>query len=769
MSDLEKAMAFQQNKTALALANLDQKARILTLADCLDLMLTAKSSLADWGRKLHRNWANFANLSILSWHGANGAQVNNTATATDPAILLPVQNGAANACPSLGVIFVRVQLALDYANLNRINPMPNTTLCGEYYIQLPQDSVDLQNAAGNTYHLTTFTGAADLRTLSINDIRRDILGATHLDGPFNLPEPSFNLTSCRTDSMVIYGELKSQVVRLASDTIHQQLFKVLVPGYLMEPHNVLYHIWQSVVDQEGTHIRLNTQVYYTTFLNAICSFYNLEEYPINIAGIFMDHINPTLAKGFHTNNPDFRKARPRAALTQRALLTDMLSTLIKTENNISNVLKIVSSVHGSEQFHMVPSPGGTAPAFPSVAKKTLIRYGGGGNESTKGGETTKGSFVERRCFGCNGPHPWSKKENGAYVVCCPNTNKPGVCKQAAAQIKDFQSRRGRKHSKGAKRRNLNMVNWEDIPSKRHEVLLQQHCSGSVVTTDSGSVTSSITGATGTCTSGHRPGNVTLHQDIVVLAGTSSKPPIPIAIHSPMAHITLWTGTSDKEKDSPNLHCVFDTEAALSTANFHFMEDVVSQYPHILKRIYLPAEYTSIVLSGIVTSTNDKPITMELSVGFEVHLPYLTKDSSETSLLVAVGPDVAVNLILDLPFIKATGMIGNFVNNVCQVKHLLCNPFPINFKCTTKSIPIFTYASAPCNVADSQDTLHVLAALRKFFPPKSNIIISTDTDAISAKAKTQFSDPWVPPASSDSSASSDANDYQHQVLGDLGYL
>jgi hypothetical protein len=42
MLDPEKAMAFQQNKTALASAELDQKAHILALADRLDLMLTAK-------------------------------------------------------------------------------------------------------------------------------------------------------------------------------------------------------------------------------------------------------------------------------------------------------------------------------------------------------------------------------------------------------------------------------------------------------------------------------------------------------------------------------------------------------------------------------------------------------------------------------------------------------------------------------------------------------------------------------------------------------
>jgi hypothetical protein len=47
MTDPKKALAYQHNKTALASADLDQRARILTLADRLNLMLTAKSSLAD--------------------------------------------------------------------------------------------------------------------------------------------------------------------------------------------------------------------------------------------------------------------------------------------------------------------------------------------------------------------------------------------------------------------------------------------------------------------------------------------------------------------------------------------------------------------------------------------------------------------------------------------------------------------------------------------------------------------------------------------------
>jgi hypothetical protein len=66
MSDPEKVLAYQQNRTALATAILDQRARILALAKRLDLMLTAESSLADWEHKLAKNWINFGNLIIIS-------------------------------------------------------------------------------------------------------------------------------------------------------------------------------------------------------------------------------------------------------------------------------------------------------------------------------------------------------------------------------------------------------------------------------------------------------------------------------------------------------------------------------------------------------------------------------------------------------------------------------------------------------------------------------------------------------------------------------
>ena len=74
------------------------------------------------------------------------------------------------------------------------------------------------------------------------------------------------------------------------------------------------------------------------------------------------------------------------------------------------------------------------------------------------------------CFGCGGPHPWSKLTNGKYIVVCPNAHEPSIKERVELNIQKYQTRT-RKHTRNnKKRRNLNTVNWEDIPKKCREVL-----------------------------------------------------------------------------------------------------------------------------------------------------------------------------------------------------------------------------------------------------------------------------------------------------------
>jgi hypothetical protein len=300
------------------------------------------------------------------------------------------------------------------------------------------------------------------------------------------------------------------------------------------------------------------------------------------------------------------------------------------------------------------------------------------------------------------------------------------------------------------------------------------------------VSSSITGGTGLIGSGSKKqGSTTLHQDVVILASNTTKPPIPIVIHSPMAHLTLQTGCSHEEKDCTALKCIFDSRAALSTANFCVMEAVIRKFPHILKKIYLPSNYVAVFLSGIINTPDLAPFTTELSVGLDIHLPYSTKDGNDTSLLVAAGPDIAVNLVLGLPFIKAMGMVDNFVSNVCKAKNLLCEPLPIDFKRATKSNLVFQSKPEDSLFLGKyvSSALHILGMLKSVYKQNKDsrlphLIWPNPGDGANSRKRpaetsgdklsdrlVSIHERWIPPATQ----ANDNIDYEHQVLGDLGYL
>jgi hypothetical protein len=216
-----------------------------------------------------------------------------------------------------------------------------------------------------------------------------------------------------------------------------------------------------------------------------------------------------------------------------------------------------------------------------------------------------------------------------------------------------------------------------------------------------------------------------------------------------------------------------------------MEAVIRQLPHILKKIYLPDNYAAIVLSGILNTPDLAPITTELLVRLDIHLLYSTKDSNDTSLLVTAGPDIAVNLVLGLPFIRTMGMVADVVNNVCREKNLLCDPFPIDFKCATKSIPVFQRKSEDSLFLGQHvsSVLYVLGMLKSFYeqnkdgrlPHLIQPTLEDGTNSCKYPAETSgdklsdrlvsFHERWIPPATQ----ADDNSDYEHQVLGDLGYL
>ncbi len=145
MKPPERAHAFQTNKAALAMPGIDRRMMLDTLGVQLNLSAIVKGVLSNWNCHFHCNWCNFANLTILSFHNNTSAQVNNTTTATNFAVLLPVIDVAVTACWKQHIRFVHVQMNSDFASLVTLDPPGVTVLRVEFYIELPQVSHDMMN------------------------------------------------------------------------------------------------------------------------------------------------------------------------------------------------------------------------------------------------------------------------------------------------------------------------------------------------------------------------------------------------------------------------------------------------------------------------------------------------------------------------------------------------------------------------------------------------------------------------------------------------
>jgi hypothetical protein len=187
----------------------------------------------------------------------------------------------------------------------------------------------------------------------------------------------------------------------------------------------------------------------------------------------------------------------------------------------------------------------------------------------------------------------------------------------------------------------------------------------------------------------------------------------------------------------------------------------------------------IILLGIVQD-QAQSVTTDLSVAFQFHLPYFTRDGSPTSFVVATGPQVSVNTVLGLPLITATGMIIDTVDNMVEATHLNCPPFPIDFCCTTKNIPALD-KDATTHYVEFKDVHGILKKTDSYIarvcdgiqlarlPNVSNSGVHRQVEAMSNSNSVttgrSIAGRWIPPPS----ANDTSDDYHNQILGEAGYL
>jgi hypothetical protein len=294
----EGTHVFQINKTALASTPVDLRVRLDALGQQLNLAATVDSVRDNWLRFFHNSWCDFGSLAILSFHNDAGAQLNDTTTPANTAILLPVINGILDNCHQPNVKFVRVQITLDFCPLVSVDPPGLTTLRMEYYVELPQTSRAMLNGVGGGYNLVMNHGPDDLHTLTTQQVQADNLAQTLQDGPYDLQPASFNLTMARTDGTALRSEIEGKILRLAYPTICNTLFLELCPGYSNQPHAALDHIRQVHHNRDGNQVVSTVQAYFQQLMNALRPFSSQREFPISVCQKFQDGLDPRLITGF---------------------------------------------------------------------------------------------------------------------------------------------------------------------------------------------------------------------------------------------------------------------------------------------------------------------------------------------------------------------------------------------------------------------------------------------------------------------------------------
>jgi hypothetical protein len=311
----------------------------------LNLSASVEGMIKEWIWFFQDSWFDISLLQILSFHNDAGGQVNDTTTAAEPAILLPLQDGPVIDCCK-AINFVRVQLNLNYAALANVNPPGPTVLRVTYYIELPLHLRALVNGNGMQYSITTFIGPGDLRTLSPPEVRAQILDLMIQGDPLNLLPPSFNMRSARTDSIALRMVINQKIIRLVSPTICNTLFTELCPGYSSQPHAALEHICQVHTDAAGNQVISTVQAYFQQLMSAACPFSSQQSFPVSVCQRFMDGLNPRLLTGFRRCFPDHSIIQAFDGSHQRRTLQLMLKATQQAEDNFTSTQRIARDAIG---------------------------------------------------------------------------------------------------------------------------------------------------------------------------------------------------------------------------------------------------------------------------------------------------------------------------------------------------------------------------------------------------------------------------------------
>jgi len=208
-------------------------------------------------------------------------------------------NGALAQCRQPDVMFVRVQVSVDYSyTIRGVSPIRL-----DFYVELPQSSTAMTKGAGNPYTLVTYAGVADLCTLDTTQTAATILSVTYQTKPGQIQAPVFGATAATLNQDRAMTEIESKILRVCMESVFADVFLAAAPNYTDQPEASLENVKQLFIDAEGKEVYRSVQSYYTQIMGAIQPFVGRREFPVNVAKRFKGNMDPGLSPFFKQSYP----------------------------------------------------------------------------------------------------------------------------------------------------------------------------------------------------------------------------------------------------------------------------------------------------------------------------------------------------------------------------------------------------------------------------------------------------------------------------------
>ena len=125
----------------------------------------------------------------------------------------------------------------------------------------------------------------------------------------------------------------------------------------------------------------------------------------------------------------------------------------------------------------------------------------------------------------------------------------------------------------------------------------------------------------------------------------------------------------------------------------------------------------------MSDADKKRMSIELPAIVTFHMPCRTKvENNPTTFSVAIGKNMAVNLIIGMAFIRSTKMVMDFDDGVVEAKALATKPLELVYRCPQRGLP----RNIPMDES-SNNTLYVAMKARivltyKLFMYEDDILI-----------------------------------------------